>query len=87
MPQVLFVVPKKNLKKAVDRNLLRRRIKEAYRLQKHLLHLTLQNIDFLAIIYVGKELKEFQYIQKKLFQILANIAVSSQGKNTENLHL
>jgi len=31
-PQILVSVPKRNFKKAVDRNLLRRRIKEAFRL-------------------------------------------------------
>src|SRR4051812_43206035 len=33
-PQVLISVPKKKFKKAVDRNRLRRQIKEAYRLNK-----------------------------------------------------
>lgn len=35
MPQVLFSVPKRAFKKAVDRNAVRRRVKEAYRLHKH----------------------------------------------------
>jgi len=34
--QALFVVPKKRFKRAVDRNKLRRRIRESYRLNKHL---------------------------------------------------
>ncbi len=69
MPQVLFVVPKKSFKKAVDRNLLKRRIKEAYRLQKASLpHLS--NFDCLAIIFIGKEIKDFRYLQRKLTQIL-----------------
>ena len=72
VPQVLFVVPKKNFKKAVDRNLLKRRIKEAYRLQKSFFQNHLQNIDFLAIIYVGKEIHEFYYIKKKLAEILCS---------------
>ncbi|MBO0948629.1 ribonuclease P protein component [Fibrella forsythiae] len=35
LPQVLFSVPKRAFKKAVDRNAVRRRVKEAYRLHKH----------------------------------------------------
>lgn len=34
MAQVLISVPKRRLKKASDRNLVKRRIREAYRLQK-----------------------------------------------------
>jgi ribonuclease P protein component len=33
--QVLFSVPKKRFKKAVDRNRIKRLLREAYRLQKH----------------------------------------------------
>ncbi|MBC8109826.1 MAG: ribonuclease P protein component, partial [Verrucomicrobia bacterium] len=36
-PQVLFTIPKKQFKRAVDRNLLRRRSREAYRLNKQVL--------------------------------------------------
>ena len=35
LPQVLISVPKRAFKKAVDRNAVRRRVSEAYRLQKH----------------------------------------------------
>lgn len=73
MPQVLFVVPKKNFKKAVVRNRIRRRLKEAYRLQKETFSSILEKLDVLAIVYVGKEPKEFGYIRNKLAQILQMI--------------
>lgn len=53
--EVLFSVPKKFHKRANKRNLLRRRTKEAYRLQKLLLHNGRPvNLD-LALIYSSKE--------------------------------
>ena len=42
--QASFSVPKRNFKKAVDRNRIKRLIKEAYRLEKKSMHLKHQTI-------------------------------------------
>jgi ribonuclease P protein component len=65
--QVLISVSKRYFKRATDRNRLKRQMREAYRLNKQLL---VQAPDasprFLGILYIGKEKKSFDTIQKKL---------------------
>jgi ribonuclease P protein component len=58
--QVLFSVPKRQFKHAVDRNLIRRRMKEAYRLNKYLLTGT----NSIAFIYISKEIEKYEVIEK-----------------------
>lgn len=64
VPQVLISVSKKNFKRAVDRNSIKRRIREAYRLNKNLL--PGQNKLAIAYIYSIKEILPTAQIQERL---------------------
>ena len=67
-PQVLVSVSKRSFKRAVDRNRLKRLIREAYRLNKY--RLTEQpnghSIALLGIIFTGKEKSPLTLVEKKL---------------------
>ncbi len=69
-------VPKRSFAKAVDRNTLKRRIREAYRKNKHLLYEVLQkknlHID-LMMIYIAKEELPYQEIEKKMIVSLQKL--------------
>ncbi|MDO7854040.1 ribonuclease P protein component [Hymenobacter convexus] len=67
-PQVLISVSKRTFKRAVDRNRLKRLIREAYRLNKY--RLTEQpnghQVALLGIIFTGKEKSPLALVEKKL---------------------
>ena len=71
--EVMFSVPKKFHKRANKRNLLRRRTKEAYRLQKQIVHNgTPVNLD-LALIYSSKEELPYKTISNAVRRILESV--------------
>lgn len=69
MSRILVSVPKRNFKRAVKRNLLKRRIREAYRLNKALLS-TPTDILF---IYTEREVLPFREIEQSLCSALCSI--------------
>jgi ribonuclease P protein component len=66
--QVMFSVSKRNFKKAVDRNLLKRRMREAFRVNKQALPASGKLL--IAYIYTAKEILTFAQIQERLVKTL-----------------
>lgn len=75
--QVLISVSKKKIKKAVDRNLLKRRIREVYRLNSFELKQQLNKFNkqiSIAIIYQSNEVLEYKLIESKIILSLHRLA-------------
>ncbi|NQU86434.1 MAG: ribonuclease P protein component [Mariniphaga sp.] len=70
-----FSISKKNFRKAVDRNLLKRRMREAYRLNKANFYANLKNKNLAVMfIYVAKDILPYSSIEKSLKTILNKLA-------------
>lgn len=67
---VLFAAPKKFHKRANKRNLCRRRLREAYRLNKSLLG---GATGHLALVYSSKELVPYKELENAVCEILSKL--------------
>lgn len=70
--KLLFTVSKKHFKSAVKRNLLKRRMREAYRLNKSLLIGT-RIYYHIAFVYLPKTIISYQEIEDKLKSLLLRL--------------
>ena len=74
--RIQIVVPKRNISKAVDRNKIKRFIREAYRKNKKSL---IDNLEFhktvidFSLIYQIDEIKSFSFIEEKIKAILLSL--------------
>ena len=76
--QVLITVPKRNFKKAVDRNRIKRQIREIYRLNKHLLlnNIALQSKQIaISIAYISKTDLAYNQAENSLQKVINLIAL------------
>ena len=76
--RILVSVSKKFFKRAVKRNLLKRRIRESWRRQKHLLNLE-GNFDIL-LIYSVKEILSYEEIYSSVGQVIENLNIKHGPK-------
>lgn len=71
--RLLFSVPKRYHKRANKRNLLKRRMREAYRMNKELLGEHSASVD-LALIFSAKEVVSYARVEHAVKKILLKVA-------------
>lgn len=73
--KVLFIIPKRYLKKASKRNLAKRRLREAFRINQNLLDPYRESgkTIYLAFIYVSAEVVSFKQLELAVVKLLSNL--------------
>jgi ribonuclease P protein component len=72
--QILISVPKRNFKKAVDRNKIKRRIREIYRKNKNIIYsLKKPETYYIMLIYTGKTIIEYKEAEGKIIKLLERL--------------
>lgn len=82
--RVLCSVGKRYSKSAVKRNLIKRRIREAYRLNRHILSESSDAQISLAFIFVSHKEESYEQIEKSMVRALQK--VSELAKKSGDIH-
>ncbi len=82
--QVAFSVSKRGFKLAVTRNLIKRRIREAYRKNKQILydHLSSEEIQIVFIVIIrGNRIPEYQTVLKSINEVIEKLILLTRVKS------
>ncbi|SRX72569.1 Ribonuclease P protein component [Aequorivita antarctica] len=68
-----FAVPKRNFKSAVDRNRVKRQLREAYRLNKHILEEIHGKKFVMLFLFLGKVKPQYAEVEKAMVKLLKKL--------------
>lgn len=82
--QIAFSVSKRGFRLAVTRNLIKRRMREAYRKSKYLLYefLAAQNKQIVLIVIIrGDKVPDFMTIEKSIYEMISRLMSQVRQNN------
>ena len=80
-------VSKKRFKTAVERNRVKRLVREAYRLHKHLLYEQLENREehiSIMVSYIGQEILTYQEVERGVLKMFRKLEESHKQKQSNS---
>ena len=80
--QATFSVPKKKMKRAVDRNRIKRLMREAYRLSKHSLYKRITDKYIIMFTYLDEKEHKYVDIEDKMEKLIDKFV----RKNKKEIH-
>ena len=83
--QVGVSVPKRNFKRAVDRNRIKRLMRETYRLQKQIVYENIDKSFVFMISYLGKEEWKYEDLYAKMEKLLTLFVHEAKKKIDEEI--